>query len=144
LSSLLQAESTPQQRDAVISAPPAGRYGEAIPVPAAGIRPGACPDETDAGALAQFFQWLAEEDQLRDPMARLRSPQVREKLVPVFTSEEQIWSVWVQRSGPGAAAGRFLAPQPSAGAGRRVACRVSGNGLRFVRDTVAFLAERGW
>src|SRR6185437_4573229 len=39
-------------------------------------------------ALQQFFRWLADEEQLPDPMARLRAPQVREKLVPVFTSEE--------------------------------------------------------
>lgn len=39
-------------------------------------------------ALQQFFRWLAEEEQLPDPMAGLRGPQVREKLVPVFTSEE--------------------------------------------------------
>jgi integrase/recombinase XerD len=39
-------------------------------------------------ALQQFFRWLAEEEQLPDPMARLRAPQVTGKLVPVFTSEE--------------------------------------------------------
>ena len=39
-------------------------------------------------ALQQFFRWLAEEEQLPDPMARLRAPKVAEKLVPVFTSEE--------------------------------------------------------
>jgi site-specific recombinase XerD len=39
-------------------------------------------------ALQQFFRWLAEEEQVADPMAGLRAPQVREKLVPVFTSEE--------------------------------------------------------
>ena len=39
-------------------------------------------------ALQQFFRWLAEEEQLPDPMARLRAPKVSEKLVPVFTSEE--------------------------------------------------------
>ena len=39
-------------------------------------------------ALQQFFRWLAEEEQLPDPMARLRPPEVTEKLVPVFTSEE--------------------------------------------------------
>jgi integrase len=32
--------------------------------------------------------WLAEEEQIADPMARLRAPKVSEKLVPVFTSEE--------------------------------------------------------
>ena len=39
-------------------------------------------------ALQQFFRWLAEEEQLPDPMAGLRGPRVSEKLVPVFTSEE--------------------------------------------------------
>jgi integrase len=39
-------------------------------------------------ALQQFFRWLAEEEQLPDPMARLRAPKVTDKLVPVFTSEE--------------------------------------------------------
>jgi hypothetical protein len=39
-------------------------------------------------ALQQFFRWLAEEEQLPDPMTRLRAPKVTENLVPVFTSEE--------------------------------------------------------
>jgi site-specific recombinase XerD len=39
-------------------------------------------------ALQQFFKWLAEEDELPDPMTRLHPPTVTEKLVPVFTSEE--------------------------------------------------------
>lgn len=39
-------------------------------------------------ALQQCFRWLAEEEQLPDPVTRLRSPKVSEKLVPVFTSEE--------------------------------------------------------
>jgi integrase/recombinase XerD len=39
-------------------------------------------------ALQQFFRWLAEEEQLPDPMNRLRAPKVTEKLVPVFTSGE--------------------------------------------------------
>jgi integrase/recombinase XerD len=39
-------------------------------------------------ALQQFFRWLADEEQLPDPMARLRAPKVTEKLVPVFSSEE--------------------------------------------------------
>ncbi|HEY6309721.1 MAG TPA: hypothetical protein VIY52_02790 [Streptosporangiaceae bacterium] len=39
-------------------------------------------------ALQQFFRWLAEEEQLPDPMTRLRAPKVSEKLVPVFSSEE--------------------------------------------------------
>jgi len=39
-------------------------------------------------ALQQFFRWLAEEEQIPDPTARLRAPKVTEKLLPVFTSEE--------------------------------------------------------
>jgi len=39
-------------------------------------------------ALQQFFKWLAAEDQLPDPMARLQPPRVSQKLVPVFTSQE--------------------------------------------------------
>ena len=39
-------------------------------------------------ALQQFFRWLAEEEQIPDPMARLRAPKVTGKLVPVFTSGE--------------------------------------------------------
>jgi integrase len=39
-------------------------------------------------ALQQFFRWLAAEDGLPNPMARLRAPAVAQKLVPVFTSGE--------------------------------------------------------
>ena len=39
-------------------------------------------------ALQQFFRWLAGEEQLPHPMARLRAPKVTQKLVPVFTSGE--------------------------------------------------------
>jgi len=39
-------------------------------------------------ALQQFFKWLAAEDGLPDPMARLQPPRVPDKLVPVFTGEE--------------------------------------------------------
>jgi len=39
-------------------------------------------------ALQQFFGWWSDEEELPDPMARLRPPAVREKLVPVFTSGE--------------------------------------------------------
>jgi site-specific recombinase XerD len=39
-------------------------------------------------ALQQFFRWLAAEDELPDPMARLRPPKVTEKPVPFFTSVE--------------------------------------------------------
>ncbi|HEY1003395.1 MAG TPA: tyrosine-type recombinase/integrase [Streptosporangiaceae bacterium] len=39
-------------------------------------------------ALQQFFRWLAAEDEVPDPMARLRPPKVSEKMVPFFTSVE--------------------------------------------------------
>jgi integrase/recombinase XerD len=39
-------------------------------------------------ALQQYFRWLAAEDRLPDPMARLHPPPVSQKLVPVFTGEE--------------------------------------------------------
>jgi integrase len=39
-------------------------------------------------ALQQFFRWLADDEDLPDPMARLRAPKVTEKLVPVFSSGE--------------------------------------------------------
>ena len=39
-------------------------------------------------SLRQFFRWLAAEDELPDPMARLRAPAVRDKPVPFFTSVE--------------------------------------------------------
>ncbi len=39
-------------------------------------------------ALQQFFKWWAGEEDLPDPMARLRPPRVTEKLIPVFTSGE--------------------------------------------------------
>jgi site-specific recombinase XerD len=39
-------------------------------------------------ALQQFLRWWAEEEELPDPMARLRAPKITMKLVPVFTSGE--------------------------------------------------------
>ena len=39
-------------------------------------------------ALQQFFRWWADEEELPDPMARLRPPKVTEKLVPVLASGE--------------------------------------------------------
>src|SRR5690242_17156242 len=39
-------------------------------------------------ALQQFFKWWAGEEELPDPMTRLRPPRVTEKLIPVFTSVE--------------------------------------------------------
>src|SRR5205807_636477 len=38
--------------------------------------------------LQQFFKWLAAEDEVPDPMERLRGPKVTEKMVPFFTSVE--------------------------------------------------------
>jgi integrase/recombinase XerD len=39
-------------------------------------------------SLRQFFCWLAAEEQIPGPMARLRAPAVRDKPVPFFTSVE--------------------------------------------------------
>ena len=39
-------------------------------------------------ALRQFFKWRAAEEDLPDPMARLRAPKVPVTAVPVFTSVE--------------------------------------------------------
>ncbi len=39
-------------------------------------------------ALRQFFKWRAAEEDLPDPMARLRAPRVTMTAVPVFTSVE--------------------------------------------------------
>ena len=39
-------------------------------------------------ALRQFFKWRAVEDELPDPMTRLRAPKVAVTAVPVFTSGE--------------------------------------------------------
>ena len=39
-------------------------------------------------ALRQFFKWRADEEELPDPMARLRAPKVIVTAVPVFTSVE--------------------------------------------------------
>ena len=39
-------------------------------------------------ALQQFFKWWAGEEELPDPMARLRPPKVTGTLIPVFTSVE--------------------------------------------------------
>ncbi len=38
--------------------------------------------------LQQFFRWLAAEDEIADPMARLRPPKETVKPVPCFTSVE--------------------------------------------------------
>jgi site-specific recombinase XerD len=39
-------------------------------------------------SLQQFFRWLAAEDEIADPMARLRAPKVADKPVPFFSSVE--------------------------------------------------------
>ncbi len=39
-------------------------------------------------SLQQFFRWLAAEDEIPDPMVRLRAPKVADKPVPFFTSVE--------------------------------------------------------
>jgi site-specific recombinase XerD len=39
-------------------------------------------------ALRQFFKWLAEEEEIPDPMAGMKPPSVPDKPVPVFTGEE--------------------------------------------------------
>src|SRR5216683_1845563 len=44
--------------------------------------------ETGRTCWEQFCRWWAEEEELPSPMARLRAPVVRDKLIPVFTSGE--------------------------------------------------------
>lgn len=39
-------------------------------------------------ALQQFFKWHADEEEVGNPMGRLKPPRVAEKIVPVFTEEE--------------------------------------------------------
>lgn len=39
-------------------------------------------------ALQQFFKWYAEDEEVANPMARLKPPKVGEKVVPVFTDDE--------------------------------------------------------
>ena len=39
-------------------------------------------------SLQQFFRWLAVEDEIADPMTRLRAPRVSDKPVPFFSSVE--------------------------------------------------------
>jgi integrase len=62
-------------RRTAVAGPPLTRYSDAYA-------------SNQFRALQQFFRWLAEEEQIPDPMAPLRAPKVSEKLVPVFTSEE--------------------------------------------------------
>ena len=39
-------------------------------------------------ALQQFFKWLAGEEEIPDPMARLKPPHVPEKPVPIFHAQD--------------------------------------------------------
>jgi site-specific recombinase XerD len=39
-------------------------------------------------ALQQFFRWFSDEEELPNPMAKMKPPKVGEKVVPVFTAEE--------------------------------------------------------
>ena len=64
-------------------------------------------------ALQQFFKWWAAEEELPDPMARLRPPKVTEKLIPVFTSGEL-------SALEKACAGRGVRPAPGRGDHRGV------------------------
>jgi site-specific recombinase XerD len=41
-------------------------------------------------ALQQFFKWLADEEEIPDPMAGMRPPHVPDNPVPVFTGEELV------------------------------------------------------
>jgi site-specific recombinase XerD len=41
-------------------------------------------------ALQQFFKWYSEDEELPNPMARLKPPKVGEKVVPVFTEDELV------------------------------------------------------
>ncbi|MGK5555864.1 hypothetical protein ACSNOI_30030 [Actinomadura kijaniata] len=44
--------------------------------------------DSQCRALRQFFKWWSADEELPDPMAKLRPPSVGEKIVPVFTGEE--------------------------------------------------------
>jgi integrase/recombinase XerD len=56
-------------------------------------------------ALQQFFQWLAAEDEIPDPMAGLRPPHVPGKPVPVFAGATcGGWSVPARAGRSGSAA----------------------------------------
>jgi integrase/recombinase XerD len=39
-------------------------------------------------ALQQFFRWWSEDEELPNPMAKLKPPKVGEKVVPIFTEDE--------------------------------------------------------
>jgi site-specific recombinase XerD len=39
-------------------------------------------------ALQQFFKWYSEDEDLPNPMRKMKPPKVKEKVVPVFTDEE--------------------------------------------------------
>jgi hypothetical protein len=70
-------------------------------------------------ALQQFFKWLADEDEIPDPMASLRPPHVPEKPVPVFTGKELTgWSAPARAARSSSAATRASSPcsrQPGSG-----------------------------
>jgi site-specific recombinase XerD len=67
-------------------------------------------------ALQQFFKWWSEEEELPDPLARLRPPKVTEKLIPVFTTLNY-------RDWNGPARGAVVCPAPRCGDH----CRVRGD-----------------
>ena len=70
------------------------RWGRSARVMSSGGRCGCWAAYSDAyarnqfRALQQFFRWLAAEDGIPDPMARLRPPREAPKPVPCFTSVE--------------------------------------------------------
>ena len=66
-------------------------------------------------ALQRFFKWLADEEEIPDPMAGLKPPRVPDKPVPVFTGEE------LQRL-EHACAGRSCSPLTPPGRNRADAC----------------------
>ncbi|PXX66944.1 integrase/recombinase XerD [Nocardia tenerifensis] len=39
-------------------------------------------------ALQQFFKWYADEEDLPNPMAKMKPPRIKETVVPVFTEDE--------------------------------------------------------
>jgi hypothetical protein len=89
-------------------------------------------------SLQQFFRWLAAEDEIADPMARLRAPKVADKPVPFFTSVELSKRLSRRcRSGPSPARAGSLAPAQelataaaSGPASRREAARSRGRCIR--------------
>jgi integrase/recombinase XerD len=70
-------------------------------------------------ALQRFFKWWAGEEDLPDPMARLRPPRVTEKLIPVLPAEN--FRSWRGLCGP------VVCPAPRPGGHRGV----PGDGVRL-------------